>query len=207
MRISTILVIYFMLILPTFAHQPDGEQCAKENDDSKRLLCYDLIFKKSVETISTPSSDTGEWKVEKEISKIDDSQNVFLQLYSTDTFQERYKQSARVSLNLQCRENTTFAYFVFGGAFMSDHNGGGNVTMRIDKNKAITRSLRQSSDHRALGYWRGGTSIPFIKSLLDGKQLLLRFAPYNESHFTVTFPISGLREAVKPVADACNWKL
>ena len=83
------------------AHQPDGGQCAKINEDRERLICYDLVFKKTVST-SEPkarSEDTKPtaWKVTEEVSKIDDSKNVFMTVMSNETYQERYKKTG------QCR--------------------------------------------------------------------------------------------------------
>ena len=89
---------------------------------------------------------------------------------------------------------------------MSDHAGGGKVTIRLDEEKAFNKSLTQSNDNTALGLWRGGTAIPFIKSLYDKQTMLLRFTPYNSNSYTVTFPISGTRNAVDKLAAACNWK-
>ncbi len=203
--ILAIVFAFFVMPGSILAHQPDGAQCAKEKEDDDRLLCYDLLFKKTIK-IEPVKQGTGAWRIHKVISKIDDSQNVYLSLNSADYFSDRYNKKQQVILLIECRENTTVAYFNFSGSFMSDHAGNGRVTMRIDKQKAFNKNLRVSTDNEALGLWNGGSSIPLIKKLFAAGTLLLRFTPYNESSSTVNFPVTGLRNSIEPLAKACNWK-
>lgn len=202
--IKSVAVIIFLFSTFNSYASDDPNSCVILTNDADRLNCYDLIFKKSV-TISR--SNNSQWKLKEDISKIDDSKNVFLTLNSKDTFQTRFKKNRTVSLLIMCRENTTSVIFNFADVFMSDNAGGGTVTFRIDKEKAFKKNLRESTDNNALGLWSGGRSIPFIKSMFDKDNLLMRFAPYNESFSTVNFNITGLKKSIIELAAACGWKV
>jgi type VI secretion system protein VasI len=93
-----------------------------------------------------------------------------------------------------------------GGYFLSSTGGFGAVTIRIDKQPAKKFHFLESTDHKALGLWRS-TAIPFVRQILDGKSMLVRVTPYSESAVTATFSITGLSEAIKPLADACKWSV
>jgi len=107
-------------------------------------------------------------------------------------------------LYIQCRENTTLLYITFNGHFMSDY-ANGRITYRLDSDKARTRSMQESSENMALGLWRGGASIPFIKGMFGHEKFLVRATPHSESQVTATFPIVGLEAAIEPLRKACHW--
>ena len=88
---------------------------------------------------------------------------------------------------------------------MSDIQGYGDVTFRIDKEAAFERSLNASTNNHSLGLWSGGSAIPMIKRLIGKSTLAIRATPYNESPGLFEFPIAGLDEALKPLRKACGW--
>jgi type VI secretion system protein VasI len=176
------------------------EDCAGIRDDISRLECYDLIFKKDV--VAKISS---KWMVREEISKIDDTTNVFMGVRSVNPHINRFGNSEYPSLHITCRENNTDLYIVFAGEFMSDHQGGGRVTYRIDKQDAETKDFHQANDSSALGLWDGELAIPFIQDLFGADTLLIRATPFSESAITATFPITGLEGAIIPLREACDW--
>ncbi len=184
----------------TQAQAQDLDSCSRIPDGEQRLECYDLILRKKNE-LSTATN----WTVHKEISRIDDSQNVYLSVLSSDTFSTNFKQDLAAELFIHCRENTTMVAFQFAGEFMSDLEFG-EIQYRIDKQKAKRQQFTESTDHEVLGLW-GGSAIEFIKQLYGAKNLLIRATPYNESPVTVNFPIAGIEEVVKPVAEACHWNV
>lgn len=79
------------------------------------------------------------------------------------------------------------------------------MTYRIDLQKASTKSFSISTDHKALGFFSGGQSIPFIKSLFGTTKLLIRVTLYGKNPAEVTFDVSGLEQAIEPLRKACNW--
>ena len=203
MRIAAIAIaLLYSIISQSIA--ANGTECARIGDGNKRLLCYDLIFRKS-EITQIPAGDTGKWKHYSGTSKIDDSKSVFLSLQSTNEIAGKYGRPKRGTIRLRCFENTTSVNIAFGDYFMSDIQGYGRVTYRIDRKPAATVNMTESTDHSVLGLWNGGRSIPFIKRLFGTSLLVLRATPYSESTQTLEFATGGIDEAIKPLREACGW--
>lgn len=197
---TTILAV----LISTAACAADGASCARIDNAGERLLCYDGVFRTAVanETQTVESK----WVIQTETSKIDDSKSVFLGLESDDDFPGKFGNGRRrANLTLRCMENSTSAILLFGDHFMADTNGYGDVTFRVDNQPAFTRGLDESTDHMALGLWNGGSAIPFIKKLFDGKTLVVRATPFSESPITATFTIAGLKEKIASLREACKW--
>ncbi|WP_165837601.1 type VI secretion system-associated protein TagO [Zavarzinia aquatilis] len=184
------------------AAEGDPAACAKIENSVERLACFDRVFQPAPPKALPTSS---KWVVTEETSKIDDSKNVFMVLDASEPMRGRYGDSVTALLFIACREGTTSAWVDFAGFFMSDHQGGGRVTYRIDGEKAQKINMAVSSDNEALGLWDGGSAIPWLRKLFGHDRLLIRAMPYNESELTVEFPISGLEEAAKPLRAACGW--
>lgn len=195
---------YFFLaalcLTPLAARAQDPKVCAALSEDKARLECYDLVHRKTANV-----TNSSKWSVREEQSKIDDSRNVFLQVASIEPVVNQYRQSEPAFLTITCRQKTTDLFISFAGHFMSDLNGSGRVTTRVDKLPAKAISMRESNDHKALGLWDGGSSIPFIKTLLTGDVLYVRAVPYSASAVEIEFPISGIADAIKPLREACKW--
>src|SRR6202044_1611075 len=85
-RYSIAGVLLGILLAPALA-QDDPKTCAAISDDTKRLECFDLIFKKSSMTTSVAKTD---WVVREEKSKIDDSSNVLLTVSSMEPIKNQY---------------------------------------------------------------------------------------------------------------------
>ena len=177
-----------------------SEDCADISNDQRRLACYDAEYRPATER-----QIVSEWNVNEKTSPIDDSKTVVLRTESIEPVIGRFGRDSRPSLILRCHENTTVMYMSFDEHHMADIQGYGRVTMRVDQQDAVTRDMLASTDHKALGLWNGGRSIPAIRSLFDADVLTVRVTPYSESPITVQFPIGGLEEAISPLREACNW--
>jgi type VI secretion system protein VasI len=179
------------------------QTCAAKPDDV-RLACYDSLAEAAVSTVAVIPTKS-EWSVQTDTSPVDDSKNVFLQVTGTNGITDQYGRKAQITLTLACRENVTAAILNFGGLFMSDLQGAGEVTYRVDTSPAKTKSFGESNNHEALGLWNGGTSIPWIKSLFGGTKMYVEATPYSENAVSDFLPIAGLEEAIGPLRDACGW--
>lgn len=193
----------------------DIRKCSAVEDDLKRLDCYDGLASsaqreasaKAAEELRSamPPASKGKWVLRVDKSKIDDSTEVYAFVTASQSVHIRY-QDRLPTLWLRCREQKTSVVLDFDGAFMADTGGYGEVTFRIDQKKAFTRSLDESTDNQALGFWAGGASIPFIRSISGAQKLLVRATPYSESAITIEFEIAGVDEVVKPIQKACGWQ-
>lgn len=176
------------------------DECTKLSDNQKRLACYDMKYK-PVET----TEKKGKWVVINEVSKIDDTQSVYLEVSSNEKIIKRSGGSDTATLTIRCRERKTALIVTLAGEFLADVGGYGSVTYRIDNQKAKTQSFDASTNNASLGLWSGNESIPVIKSLFDHEVLIVRATPYNQSSETLTFPISGLKSVIDPLRKACGW--
>lgn len=145
------------------------------------------------------------WDVRYGRSQIDDSRTVQITTRSLRTHANRYGQQRPLILTIVCRENKTNAHISFAEHFMSDIQGGGKVTYRVDAKPAKNRNFRESNDHSVLGLWGGGSSIPWLRELFGAEKLIVRATPFSESAVEGEFNISGLEEVINPLREACNW--
>lgn len=177
-----------------------ASDCSDVDDNTQRLRCYDMENRPA-----TSRSTVSQWYVNESSSKFDDSKTVSVSLSSTDTIAKRFGGSGQASLHLWCSENTTQAYFGFAENFMADIQGYGRVRYRVDDKPAVTQSMDVSTNNEALGLWSGGRSIPFIKDMFGHDSMVVQATPFNQSPVTVTFSITGLEQAIKPLRTACHW--
>lgn len=177
-----------------------SQTCASISSDAQRLACYDMEYKPAP-TISISSK----WSVSENLSPMDDSKTVTLHLESSEPIQNRYRGVSAADLYIRCQEKTTALYFVYADNFLSSIQGYGQVTYRVDDKPSAKKNMTESTDNKALGLWSGGASIPFVKSMFGGENLVVRITPFNESPVTAQFQISGLEDAIKPLRAACGW--
>ncbi|WP_457650856.1 type VI secretion system-associated protein TagO [Profundibacter sp.] len=181
-----------------------AQECITIDNDLDRLACYDKASGRTPITETVTPND-GKWNVRIERSEFKDTKDVYLSLDSNEPVQCRFGSAETVTLLLRCSENTTSIFFSTPCHVTSGYGGYGNVEYRVDDKPAGKRGFQESTDNRALGLWRGGSSIPFIKKLFGGKELLIRFTPYGESPKTASFAIVGIDDAIKPLREACHW--
>lgn len=203
MRPVIVILTTAIVFGPAAMAQSTGDQCARFDNDAKRLECYDLVFRKA--KIDHSGVGKGKWQVSEDVSKFDDSRKVILTLKSEDMARDRIGRSAHSYLLIACRENTTSLWMTFADNFMSTTRGGGSVTYRLDDQPAREKKFTESNDSSALGLWSGNTSIPFVKSMLSANSLVVRATPFSESAVTVTYDLSGLETAIEPLRAACGW--
>ncbi len=142
------------------------------------------------------------WHVAKDKSNLDDSLNVYMHVTADNTIPGTLNQPVRPKLWMRCAENTT-SFFVDWDVYIHIQNS--PMTYRINSKQVQTKSFSVSTDHKALGYFSGRKSIPFIKSLFGANKLLMQVTPYGKNPAQVTFDVSDLEQAIKPLRKACGW--
>lgn len=178
------------------------EACTKIEDNISRLNCYDDIARPT-DVVASP----GDWKTVTRLSKIDDTQNVFVSLESTNDVSSKYRSgdAGPALLTLRCVENTTSLHIRMNNHFLADSGGFGVVTYRIERDDAKKKTFKESTDNSVLGLWNGGQSIPFIKALFGRSELLMQVTPFSESPEIAEFNITGIEDAVAPIRKSCGW--
>ena len=188
-------------------------KCFAIEDGVMRLACFDTLANaeqkqanlKAKALLDSSDKKPSNWTLSIEQSKIDDSKTVILMTQATTPIPGRFRGYATPTLVLRCLQNVTSAYIDFDGWYMTDISGHGQVTFRIDKEKPFFHGMSASNSNKALGFWNGGTSLPFIKKLMTGQSLLVQATPFRESSMMVTFNISNLESVLDPLRKASNW--
>ncbi|MBC7737808.1 MAG: hypothetical protein H7245_11460, partial [Candidatus Saccharibacteria bacterium] len=145
---------------------------------------------------------TGKWQVSKETSSIDDSAGAFLALQSNEFIAGEFVGSGPAQRWLRCMEHTTAATLKMNDHCLTDIEGYGTVTYRIDDQKAAKVRMIASTDNKALGLWSGKSAIPLIKCLMRGKKVVFRIIPFNESPVEFTMDLDGPEAAITPLREA-----
>ena len=202
MRLAGYSLIWALAVIGPGSAAETPKDCAAKSDRELRLSCYDSIFReaRSIEQGSAASK----WQTYSSKSKIDDNNIVVISVDAINAFADKYGRKYNATLNIRCMEKKTSVYVHFGGIFVAETGGYGDLTIRVDEKQAFKRKSNVATNNQSLGFWRGD-GLGIAKSLLGGKSLLIAFTPYSESSQEVEFPIEGIDDAIKPVRAECKW--
>ena len=76
------------------------------------------------------------------------------------------------------------------------------IKWRADNQPIVTEWWNPSSDGKAAF---AANPIVLLKKLFGRNELIMSLKPYDQVASTLTFPIKGLEEAVKPLREVCKW--
>ncbi|MEG9026942.1 type VI secretion system-associated protein TagO, partial [Klebsiella pneumoniae] len=181
-------------------------ECRSEINGTKRLACYDKLFPQDAAEEDEPAvaeatPNPGKWLTHITTSPVDDSKNVVLMLPSNDSIRTPFGETVTPTIFVACREKKT-EVFINWDVYLGLEET--SMLYRLDKQKAVERSWSISTDTKAVFY--SGRDIDFVKALAKSEKMFARITPYNESPVSVTFELTGLNNALKPLQQACGWK-
>ncbi|MGR7652546.1 type VI secretion system-associated protein TagO [Klebsiella aerogenes] len=181
-------------------------ECRSEINGTKRLACYDKLFPQDeTEDVASsavePAPNPGKWLTHITTSPVDDSKNVVLMLPSNDSIRTPYGETVTPTIFVACREKKT-EVFINWDVYLGLEET--SMLYRFDKQKAVERRWSISTDTKAVFY--SGRDIDFVKAMVKANKMFARITPYNESPVSVTFDLTGLNSALKPLQQACGWK-
>ncbi|MAS42088.1 MAG: hypothetical protein CML46_10710 [Rhodobacteraceae bacterium] len=154
------------------------------------------------ENVAFQSEAETAWTITEETDEITDQPNVYLRSESKEPVYGGIRPK-RLSMLIRCQRNTTALYVVHGDYEVNDTM---QVSWRVDGGAAKSGRWEGSSDRKAVGLWNGGRSIPFLRSISGGTELIMRLQGRSDT-YDVAFSLDGLTAALAKVAQACNWKL
>lgn len=197
--LTTLLLSMFSIPAHADVTDKDIAICAAKEGDLTRLECYDELARRNgldgPQRQDTHIEEKGEWIVRVETNPIDDSNTVYLSLFS-DTGKNRWGHSP--VLTLRCQSNKTELYINW-----NDYLGRkANVLTRVGENKAMTQNWGLSTDSKATFHPK---AISFIKDMMKSGKMVAQITPYNESPVTAIFNTQGLDNAIQPLRETCNW--
>ncbi|MEM7428750.1 MAG: type VI secretion system-associated protein TagO [Pseudomonadota bacterium] len=114
-------------------------------------------------------------------------------------------QQAWLELVVSCEINTTSLSVSFGGNIVASVLDSFKVTLKVDSQTEKRVNFAVSKDFKAVGLWKGASSIPVIKGLFSGTEVQITGAPFFSRTVTASFPITGLEAAIKPLRSECGW--
>ena len=147
---------------------------------------------------------TSLWRVEKTVSRMDDSRGVVLSLRANESIRAWPGKVSQPSLVLRCKEGKVDAYVVTGARAQPETGGSDLVTasIRVDAAAPEEVIVSESTDGEALFFPEAKETIV---RLSDAKRLLFRFTPFNSSPQETSFRLTGLAAHLGMLEEACRW--
>lgn len=166
--------------------------------------CYSDLAR--ADTAADTATDTGgAWHTNENRDPIDDSAVITATL---DAESGRSTLGQPVTLVVRCGSNTTEVYAIWndyvGDDSSSVYNEYKNVEVRVGDAPAQTQQWGVSTDKQATF---ANAPVPLLREMVGQERLALRITPYGENPITAIFALEGIREAVEPIAEECDWRL
>lgn len=174
-------VLFAVLLSAPALAQESGSSCAAIADDAQRLACYDRLFR-------TDNPPAGEGTVTIESERL---------IPAVPTGREP------AEMIVACDSGLLTVQFRFAGQLVSATGDIAPITLQVDQNATIVRTLRSSEDNTAAGFWTTQESAAFLDSLTGGTNLKVRMTPVRQRSLTVDFRLDAQAEAIQAVREAC----
>ena len=136
------------------------------------------------------SAKRTKWIVDKELSPLDDSTTYTVVRDAETPTGSRFRKE-RPTLIIRHKEGKSEAYITWPSYLSSRKIP---VTVRFDKDAAITEEWNCSTDGKAI--FSPFDFADFLETVITSKRLVVRLTPFGESPETATFDISGLADAL-----------
>ena len=198
------LPLFFLVVVTSSVHAGISNQefakCAAIEGDLARLDCFDQLAKRKKldgpQSQQLNANNSGKWVVHSSINPIDDSKTVTMSL-DADSGSSSY--GAGVDLVIRCKSNKTEMYINW-----QDYLGRNtDVLTRIGDAKATTKGWSLSTDKKATFHPKG--TIRFLLKMMESDKFLAQITPYSENPITAIFNTAGMKEAIKPLRETCEW--
>lgn len=185
------------------------QDCKSKGAKADQLACFSRLAGGSPAPTSTSTSTStsaptpsvpSKWSMHSKVEKLDGTTTVTLALDSSDTVKPQYGRPEAATIIVRCLNNKTELYISWP-EFLGVGRGI-EVRWRADNTPITTEAWSPSTDGKAAF---APNPVAFLKKLADRSELLLSVAPYSKVATTLTFPIAGLEEALKPLRAACKW--
>jgi type VI secretion system protein VasI len=76
------------------------------------------------------------------------------------------------------------------------------VRWKTDQDAIVTEAWQPSTDGKAVF---APNAVYFIKRLIGKSTFIVNLEPYNSAPSTLSFPIQGIGDEVRPLREACKW--
>ena len=175
--------------------------CMKGPETALRECLQKVLASKVAPIQAPPPSPDSKWSVDVKTDKLDGMTSVVSVLDSSDKVSKDFGMAKPARLVVRCLKNQTEVYVHwpdFVGIAQSRQ-----VKWRVDDQPIVTETWTDYSSDGQAAF--APSPIPFLKKLLGGKELVFSLSTFSKVARTVTFPIVGSDEAIKPVRTNCKW--
>lgn len=172
-----------------------GESCAKLEDSTKRLACYDSVFVKQV--VQTDTTQESKWEYETEKDEMRNASTYLARNSSINTVDLGFPYHA-TPLTLLLRKDPKYGsdiIFVINGQYAAGCFNGCKISAKFDNGKI--------ENYAMVGSDSGGNDTLFIESkksqkafmdkLRKSKKLVIEASLYNYGEAQFSFDIQGLK--------------
>lgn len=182
---------------------PDG--CHGLADNDARLACYDREtgYIASGPTSATPDDGNPsgqQWRLTSEGSALEERTDIWLSLRSNNTEPNAIGTATYATLWVRCMENKTNLLIGFN-RYTSDNQ---SVRYKLDDQPISKHWMETMRGGEGIGIWTGGKAIPFIRRMFGRDDMVIAYETYS-GPVEFVFDISGLRQRIDPLANACSW--
>ena len=163
------------------------------------IALFSINGRSLVSSLDASTGLTGNWKVERNVSEVDNSTNVTVRATAVSSI-DIAGETATPQLVLHCGEDKTIVYIGMGGSV-----GAGTIMVdsRIGNEESRSR-WSISTDRRNI--FPDGQYIGLIRQLLNATEAGFSLSPNGGDPVEARFDLKGLAAAVFPLQEACHWK-
>ena len=201
MKLAALLAagaVFFLAAAAQAQEDRDLKRCAKIGDNSTRLSCYDRLAKKR--GVAPEEDRDSAWVVQEQAGG-GGGKDVFLHVKATKEISSGW-ESAVPELWITCSGGAAQVYLNVG-VFL--HSELIRVVSRLDKQRSINDTYTVSQDGKIAFLAIGAGAASVAKSMAKRKRMAVRVQPYKQKMLNIEFPLTGLDEALPPLAEACGW--
>ncbi len=149
----------------------------------------------------TNTPDAGKWRTDSTTSAMDDSTTVLLYLDANNSVRG-WLRSETPTLVLRCRAGRLEAYIVVDMQIESDLDDRSGARIRFDKNAPQDLIMNKSSSGDALFF---NNPRSWIEGMLIYDTMVFQFKPFQSAVAEAIFDLRGLKNAIGPLQEACDW--
>lgn len=168
--------------------------CAAMANPVSRLDCYDRL----VTTLGVSSAGPGGelWSVEFLVDPLTDERSARATL---PALEGRGTDDTPVRFVVECRGGETSVLLDWAQPV----GDGGTIVIRLDADEPQETFWEMARNRTTARYRSDGA--PLVRAIAPRRRMVARVAPSGREPVTAIFDLTGMPEAMQPVAEACGW--
>lgn len=146
------------------------------------------------------NAENSGWLCNKDFAKIDNSASISCSKLSSDSLSSGDFEGHAI-ITVRCKDNETDV--LLGWPHFLGSSEPHIVETKIDNQPIEKKKWVNSSNGKAV--FRS-SPIKWLKTMKDGKRLIVRLKPYQRGLEELEFDITGINDVIDQVSEICKWK-